>query len=154
MRWRICATRRFIGALRKRVSLSTPFRRSAGGSSRTRSNRSCSRRRRLENCPRPQVRRRPQSKLMVAFKEEFPYLRCDSGQLFEFDQAWLRAAITRAANDAGYPKWWLTDHVTESIAFYLRLRNDESVGPFDQLSQTVRYVLKVIGYKEIVTYFG
>ena len=49
---------------------------------------------------------------MVAFKEEFPYLRCDSGQLFEFDQAWLHAAITRAANQAGYPKWWLTDHVT------------------------------------------
>ena len=90
---------------------------------------------------------------MVAFKEEFPYLRCDSGQLFEFDQAWLHAAITRAADDAGYPKWWLTDHVTESIAFYLRLRNDESVVPFDQLSQTVRYVLKVIGYKEIVPYF-
>ncbi|MEY2511620.1 MAG: hypothetical protein QOE26_2383 [Verrucomicrobiota bacterium] len=97
--------------------------------------------------------RNERSKLMVAFKEEFPYLRGDSGQLFEFDQAWLRAAITRAANDAGYPKWWLTDHVTESIAFYLRLRNDESVVPFDQLSQTVRYVLKVIGYKEIVPHF-
>src|SRR5436190_3735267 len=90
---------------------------------------------------------------MVAFKEEFPYLRGDSGQLFEFDRAWLHAAITRAADKAGYPRWWLTDHVTESIAFYLRLRNDESVVPFDQLSQTVRYVLKVIGYKEIVPHF-
>ncbi len=91
---------------------------------------------------------------MVAFKEEFPYLRCESGQLFEFDQRWLRAAITRAADQAGYPSWWLTDHVTESIAFYLRLRNDEPVVPFTQLSQTVRYVLKVIGYKEIVPYFS
>jgi hypothetical protein len=62
---------------------------------------------------------------MVAFKEEFPYLRCDSGQLFEFNQKWLHAAITRAADQAGYPSWWLTDHITESIAFYLRLRNDE-----------------------------
>ncbi len=91
---------------------------------------------------------------MVAFKEEFPYLRCDSGQLFEFDRAWLHAAITRAADQAGYPSWWLTEHVTESIAFYLRLRNDESVVAFSQLSQTVRYVLKVIGYKEIVPYFA
>jgi hypothetical protein len=90
---------------------------------------------------------------MVAFKEEFPYLRCDSGQLFEFDRTWLHAAITRAADQAGYPSWWLTDHVTESIAFYLRLRNDEPVVAFSQLSQTVRYVLKVIGYKEIVPYF-
>jgi hypothetical protein len=43
--------------------------------------------------------------------------------------------------------------VTESIAFYLRLRTDESVVAFSQLSQTVRYVLKVIGYKEIIPHF-
>src|SRR5438045_2084989 len=91
---------------------------------------------------------------MVAFKEEFPYLKAETGQLFEFDRGWLREAITRAANDAGYPSWWLTDHVTESIAFYLRLRNDENVVAFSQLSQTVRYVLKVIGYKEIVPHFA
>ena len=90
---------------------------------------------------------------MVAFKEEFPYLRADSGQLFEFNRDWLHAAITRAADQAGYPRWWLTDHVTESIAFYLHLRNDENVVAFSQLSQTVRYVLKVIGYKEIVPHF-
>jgi hypothetical protein len=88
---------------------------------------------------------------MVAFKEEFPYLRTDSGQLFEFNRDWLHAAITRAADEAGYPRWWLTDHVTESIAFYLRLRTDENVVAFSQLSQTVRYVLKVIGYKETGT---
>src|ERR1700726_4428937 len=90
---------------------------------------------------------------MVAFKEEFPYLRCDSGQLFEFNRDWLHAAITRAADQAGYPSWWLTDHVTESIAFYLRLRNDENVVAFSQLEQTVQYVLKMIGYKEIIPYF-
>ncbi len=90
---------------------------------------------------------------MVAFKEEFPYLRCDSGQLFEFNRDWLHAALQRAADQAGYPSWWLTDHVTESIAFYLRLRTDESVVAFSQLSQTVRYVLQVIGYKEIGPHF-
>src|SRR5437763_4827794 len=94
-----------------------------------------------------------QLKSMVAFKEEFPYLRTDSGQLFEFNRDWLHAAITRAADEAGYPGWWLTDHVTESIAFYLRLRNDESVVAFSQLSQTVRDVLAAIGYKEIGPHF-
>jgi hypothetical protein len=91
---------------------------------------------------------------MVAFKDEFPYLKAESGQLFEFDRGWLREAITRAAQQAGYAKWWLTDHVTESIAFYLRLRNDESFVAFSQLSQTVRYVLKVIGYNEIGPHFS
>ena len=90
---------------------------------------------------------------MVAFKEEFPYLRSDSGQLFEFNRDWLHAAIRQAADRAGYPRWWLTEHVTESIAFYLRLRNDEPVVAFSQLNQTVRYVLKVIGYQEIVPHF-
>src|SRR2546428_8569403 len=91
---------------------------------------------------------------MVAFKEEFPYLRCDSGQLFEFDRNWLHAAINRAADQAGYPSWWLTEHVTESIAFYLHLRNDENVVAFKQLQETVGYVLKAIGYKEIIPYFA
>src|ERR1700737_2275048 len=90
---------------------------------------------------------------MGAFKEEFPYLRCESGQLFEFNRDALLAALVRAADQAGYKSWWLTDHVTESIAFYLRLRTDESVVAFSQLSQTVRYVLKVIGYKEIIPHF-
>src|SRR5499427_4190948 len=94
------------------------------------------------------------TRIMVAFKEEFPYLRTSSGQLFEFSRDWLHAAITRAADEAGYPRWWLTDHVTESIAFYLHLRNDENVVAFSQLSQTVRYVLKAIGYKEIVPHFA
>ena len=48
----------------------------------------------------------------------------------------------------------MTDHLTESIAFYLRLRNDENVVAFSQLSQTVRYVLEVIGYKEIGPHFA
>src|SRR6266700_2337014 len=101
----------------------------------------------------PDRARSQSTSIMVAFKEEFPYLRTDSGQLFEFNRDWLHAAITRAADEAGYPSWWLTDHVTESITFYLRLRNDENVVAFSQLSQTVRYVLKVIGYKEIVPHF-
>src|SRR5205814_7728426 len=95
-----------------------------------------------------------ETKIMVAFKEEFPYLRTESGQLFEFNRDWLHAAITRAADKAGYPSWWLTDHLTERIAFYLRLRNDERVVAFSQLSQRVRYVLNVLVYKEIIPHFA
>src|SRR5213592_5161322 len=113
------------------------------------------------NCFRPRQHRNPRkdratcqsARIMVAFKEEFPYLRTNSGQLFEFSRDWLHAAITRAADEAGYPSWWLTDHVTESIAFYLHLRNDENVVAFNQLSQTVRDVLEAIGYKEIGPHF-
>src|SRR5881296_2292854 len=117
--------------------------------------------RRSESCFHLRPRRGPHPghkicqplKIMVAFKEEFPYLRTESGQLFEFNRDWLYAAITRAADEAGYPSWWLTEHVTKSIAFYLHLRNDENVVAFSQLAQTVRYVLEAIGYKEIGPHF-
>src|SRR5213592_2541935 len=108
---------------------------------------------RQRKIPRQGHTRLQSARIMVALKEEFPYLRTESGQLFEFNRDWLQAAIGRAADEAGYPRWWLTDHVTESIAFYLHLRNNESVVAFSQLSQTVRYVLKAIGYKEIVPFF-
>src|SRR5207237_4087255 len=114
----------------------------------------CFRLRQRRSAPTPAVvRASPKVKIMVAFKEEFPYLRTTSGQLFEFNRDWLHAAITRAADEAGYPGWWLTEHVTESITFYLHLRNDESVVAFNQLSQTVRDVLAAIGYKEIGPHF-
>src|SRR6266404_3036420 len=104
--------------------------------------------------PRQRREKFRRTSTMVAFKEEFPYLSTEAGQLFEVTRDWLHAAITRAAHEAGYPSWWLTDHVTQSIAFYLHLRNDENVVAFSQLSQTVRYVLKAIGYKEIVPHFA
>src|SRR6266566_5516505 len=120
-----------------------------------RSSANCFRRKqcKLNRVPPVRVLAISQTSTMVAFKEEFPYLRTESGQLFEFNRDWLHAAITQAADRAGYPSWWLTEHVTESITFYLRLRNDESVVAFSQLNQTVRYVLKVIGYQEIVPLF-
>src|SRR5436309_1348512 len=109
---------------------------------------------RLRKVPRQHHAKFRRTSTMVAFKEEFPYLRTTSAKRLEVNRDWLPAAITRAAHEAGYPSWWLTDHVTESIAFYLHLRNDESVVAFNQLSQTVRYVLRAIGYKEIVPHFA
>src|SRR6266513_742996 len=94
------------------------------------------------------------TRIMVAFKEEFPYLRTDSGQLFEFNRDWLHAAITRAADEAGYPSWWLTDHVTESIAFSLSRRHRETVVAFSPLPQRARYLLTVLGYEEIVPHLA
>src|ERR1700745_1392400 len=109
---------------------------------------------RLRKVPRQHHAKFRRTSNMVAFKEEFPYLRTESGQLFEFNRDWLYAAINRAADKAGYPSWWLTDHVTESIAFYLHLRNDENVVAFKQRQETGQYVLKAIGYKEIIPYFA
>ena len=86
-------------------------------------------------------------------KKNFPISAPTPGSSSSSIATGCTARLRQAADRAGYPSWWLTDHVTESITFYLRLRNDEPVVAFSQLSQTVRYVLKVIGYKEIVPHF-
>src|ERR1700752_1676239 len=91
---------------------------------------------------------------MGAFNEEIPYLRTTSGQLFEFNRDWLHAAITRAADEAGYPGWWLTEHVTKSLTFYMHLLNDENVVAFSQVSQAGRDVREAIGYKEMGPHFA
>src|SRR5437667_8785489 len=57
----------------------------------------CFRLRQRRSAPTPAVvRASPQVKIMVAFKEEFPYLRTTSGQLFEFNRDWLHAASNTA----------------------------------------------------------
>src|SRR5947207_5032833 len=154
MRWLTCVTRRFTSAFRTSTNSWMPSTHGDVESNQTRFNGNCfllRQRKRMRTSAA--VRAWGQSKIIIAFKEEFPYLRTTSGQLFEFNRDWLHAAITRAADEAGYPGWWLTDHVTESIAFYLHLRNDENVVAFNQLSQTVRDVLAAIGYKEIGPHF-
>src|SRR5256885_1968945 len=60
----------------------------------------CFRLRQRRSAPTPAVvRASPQVKIMVAFKEEFPYLRTTSGQLFEFNRDWLHAAIETGADN-------------------------------------------------------
>src|SRR5438046_1169983 len=155
MKWPTFVMLPSISGSRTQANSSTLLRRSIAGASQTLCSASCFRLNRRHRDRTKVQRNRPAPRvIMVAFKEEFPYLRCDSGQLFEFDRDWLHAAINRAADKAGYPSWWLTEHVTESIAFYLHLRNDENVVAFKQLQETVQYVLKAIGYKEIIPYFA
>jgi hypothetical protein len=90
---------------------------------------------------------------MIAFKDNLPVVRFDDGHVMEFDSRWLSESLGRAARIAGYPKWWLAEHVTETVAAYLR--NDfeaPAVSPL-QLSTAVQSVLQVIGYSDVATHF-
>ena len=60
----------------------------------------------------------------------------------------------RAAERAGYKKWWLAPHVTESVTNYLEQDFDESVVA-DQTGskKAVQSVLQVIGYADVAGHF-
>ena len=70
-----------------------------------------------------------------------------------FERGWLSSALVRAAQTAGYKKWWLADHVTESVTNYLKQDFDENVVTICRLEKAVQSVLQVIGYADVARFF-
>jgi hypothetical protein len=90
---------------------------------------------------------------MIAFQNNLPVVRFEDGHVMPFDPRWLSESVGRAARLAGYPKWWLVEHVTETVAAYLRHDFDAPAVSPAQLRTTVASVLQVIGYADVATHF-
>ena len=90
---------------------------------------------------------------MIALRDEIPLIQLTDGQAVAFERQWLTRSLTRAARKAGYAQWWLAEHVTESVAEYLRNQREVTVLPVERLGEAVRGALQVIGYGEIATHF-
>lgn len=90
---------------------------------------------------------------MIAFQNNMPLVRYADGQIRPFERTWLSTALARAAERAGYKKWWLAPHVTESVTNYLEQDFDESVVTIKRLEQAVQSVLQVIGYADVADQF-
>ena len=90
---------------------------------------------------------------MIALKDGLPLVEFGGGRIVAFERDWMVASLQKAALKAGYPHWWLAEHVTESIATYLMLRFDENVLALPRLAKAVQSVLQVIGYAEVASHF-
>ena len=90
---------------------------------------------------------------MIALRDSLPLVRFNDGRIMNFEHGWLSTALVRAAQTAGYKKWWLADHVTESVASYLKQDFDENVVTICRLEKAVQSVLQVIGYADIARFF-
>jgi hypothetical protein len=90
---------------------------------------------------------------MIAFRDNLPLVRFSDGQVMPFEQSWLVGSLARAAESAGYKKWWLAPHVMESVTNYLEKDFDESVVAISRLEKAVQSVLQVIGYSDIAGHF-
>ncbi len=90
---------------------------------------------------------------MIALKDGLPLIQLDNGHSVNFDRAWLMRSLNRAAAKAGYPQWWLADHVAQSVTEYLRAQRETNVLPVERLNAAVRSVLEVIGYPEVGQHF-
>jgi hypothetical protein len=90
---------------------------------------------------------------MIAFHDHLPVIQLESGQAIAFEREWLVRSLARAAKRAGYAKWWLAEHVAESVTSYLRDQDDMNVLPVERLAKAVQSILQVIGYGEIAGHF-
>ncbi len=91
---------------------------------------------------------------MIALPDDLPLVEIDDGRLVAFQREWLVRSLLQAAQKAGYPEWWLAEHVAESVTTYLSLRFSENVVAIPRLAKAVQSVLQVIGYAEVATHFA
>jgi hypothetical protein len=90
---------------------------------------------------------------MIAPRDEMPLVQFEGGEVSAFDPGWLTRRLVHAAEKAGYPQWWLAEHVSASVSNYLRYRYAGNVLTAPRLADAVHSVLQVIGYAEVASYF-
>ncbi len=90
---------------------------------------------------------------MIAFQDNLPVVRFEDGGVMAFEGRWLSEGLARAALRAGYRKWWLAEHVTETVATYLRNDFPSPAVTLPQLRSAVQSVLQVIGYADVAEHF-
>jgi hypothetical protein len=90
---------------------------------------------------------------MIAPRDEMPLVVFAGGEVSAFDAGWLTRRLVHAAEKAGYPQWWLAEHVAASVSNYLRYRFVGNVLTAPRLADTVSSVLQVIGYAEVASHF-
>jgi len=90
---------------------------------------------------------------VIGFHNNLPLVRFGDGQVMPFERTWLAGSLAKAAENAGYKKWWLAPHVTESVTNYLEKDFDESIVTINRLEKAVQSVLQVIGYADVAGHF-
>jgi len=90
---------------------------------------------------------------VISFQSNLPLVRFHDGQIMPFERNWLVGSLAKAASDAGYKKWWLAAHVTESVTNYFEKDFDETIVTIPRLEKAVQSVLQVIGYADVAGHF-
>lgn len=91
---------------------------------------------------------------MIALADGLPLVRLEDGESVPFQRNWLLRALLQGAERAGYQKWWLAEHVAESVIAYLALQYEGTVVSTSSLLKAVQSALQVIGYGEIAPYIS
>lgn len=91
---------------------------------------------------------------MIALRNNLPLVCFPDGRIMNFERTWLASSLAKAAERAGYKKWWLASHVTESVTSYFEQDFGENTVTITGLEKAVQSVLQVIGYSDVAGEFA
>jgi hypothetical protein len=86
---------------------------------------------------------------VIALRDSLPLLRQSGDEHCAIRQDWLCFCLFRAAEKAGYRRWWLAEHVAASVLCYLSRTYEKNVITTERLREIIQFALQAIGYAEI-----
>ena len=90
---------------------------------------------------------------MIALLDGMPLVRLPAGRSITFDKHWITTSISSAAEHAGYHKWWLADHIAESVSVYLHRDFMANCVDIPNLQDAVLGVLDSLGFQDVAGHF-
>ena len=91
---------------------------------------------------------------MISLRDGMPLITMPTGQASSFDKHWVTSAIQSAAQAAGYKRWYLANHITESVALFLREEIQSRSLQVKELEKVVSDLLSSLGYADIAAQFS
>jgi len=90
---------------------------------------------------------------MIALRDGMPLVSLPDGRSVLFDKRWITASILSAAESAGYHRWWLADHIAESVTVYLQRDFEQNAVEIPNLTDAVIHVLETLGFPDVAERF-
>lgn len=90
---------------------------------------------------------------MIALLDGMPLIALPDGRNASFDKRWITASLLQAAERAGYERWWLSEHITESLSVYLQRDSEENCVDVESLQAAVLDILETLGFPDVAEYF-
>jgi hypothetical protein len=86
---------------------------------------------------------------VIALRDSLPLLRQSENEHCSIRKEWICLCLFRAAEKAGYRRWWLAEHVAATVLCYLSKTYGSNVVTPEELHEIVVRALQAIGYAEV-----
>jgi len=90
---------------------------------------------------------------MIALRDGMPLVALPDGRSTTYDKAWITASLRTAAEHAGYHRWWLAEHIAESVSVYLKRDFGGNCVDLVKLQEAVLEVLGSLGFQDVAGHF-